>query len=128
MASTVETLLALETGQPANDLHHGLALEPRATGEHVHAGVGHERGDVLGFLHLGRGVTFPDDERRRRVHAREDVPYVGLPQDLRQRLGDVGAHGVPGDARVAPHELLIHRERVPFAVRDAGALGGAGQG
>jgi hypothetical protein len=94
----------------------------------VHFGIGHERGNVLGFLDLGRGVTFPDDERRRRVHAWEDVPDVGLPQDLRQRLRDIGTDSVPGDAGVAPHELLIHREGVPFVVRDAGALGGAGQG
>ena len=40
---------------------------------------------------------------------------------------DVGTHRVPGDSRVAPHELLINRERVPFAVRDPGALGGAGE-
>ena len=40
---------------------------------------------------------------------------------------DVGTHRVPGDSRVASHELLIHRERVSLAVRDAGTLGGAGE-
>src|SRR5262249_33095182 len=53
----------LEPGEPANDVHLGLALQPRATGEAVDPRVGHERRDELGFLDLGGCVPLPDDER-----------------------------------------------------------------
>jgi hypothetical protein len=88
----------------------------------VHRGVGHQGCDVLGFLLFGLRIRVADDQRGRPVHARKDVPHVRLPQNPGQCLGDVGADGVPGDARIAPHDVLVDGESVTLVVRHAKAL------
>ena len=85
-------------------------------------GVRHQRRDVLGFFLFGPGIGLSNDQRRRRAHARENVPHIRLPQDPGQGLGNVGAERVARDPRVAPDGILVDRERVTLVVGDTLAL------
>ena len=74
----------------ADARHLRLDLQARPALKQMNRCVRHQSRDVLGFVPLSLRVRVSDDQRRRRVHAREDVAHVGLPEDPSQRHGDVG--------------------------------------